>query len=83
MQLATVALNVNGYQTFASPLDTRRSKPGHHQIAIQAMRLSVGLALSDVTVLDALRKQRYLFDNSGDTVPGSATTECLASALAL
>jgi hypothetical protein len=31
-------------------------------------------------VLDALRKQRNLSDYSGDLIPDSAATECVASA---
>jgi hypothetical protein len=76
MQLAMVGLNANRYRTLTS-------KPGHHQTALQTLRLSVGLALPDVIVLDALRKQRNLSDYSGDTVPESAAAECLSSALAL
>jgi hypothetical protein len=73
MQLAMVALNANGYRTL-------KSKPGHHQTAIQTLTLTVGLAQQKVIVLDALRKQRNLTDYSGDLVPESAAAECLASA---
>jgi hypothetical protein len=78
MQMAMVALNANGYR----PL---KSKPGHHQTAIQTLVLTVGLPLPTVIVivLDALRKQRNLADYSGDLVPESAAVECLASALEL
>jgi hypothetical protein len=73
MQMAMVALNANGYR----PL---KSKPGHHQTAIQTLVLTVGLPLPTVIVLDALRKQRNLADYSGDLVPESAAVECLAAA---
>jgi hypothetical protein len=63
MQLAMVALNVNGYRTLTS-------KPGHHQNAIQTLPLTVGLAQAKVVVLDALRKQRNLADYSGDLTLG-------------
>ena len=53
MQMAMVALNANGYRTL-------KSKPGHHQTAIQTLPLTVGLAQPKVIVLDALRKQRAL-----------------------
>ena len=73
MQMAMVALNVNGYRTL-------KSKPGHHQTAIQTLPLTVGLPQPRVIVLDALRKQRKLADYSGDLVPDAAAAECVASA---
>lgn len=76
MQMATVALNANGYRTL-------KSKPGHHQTTIQTLPLTVGLAQQKVIVLDALRKQRNLSDYTGDLVPEAAAEECLTSAKAL
>ena len=76
MQLAIIALHANGYRTLTS-------KPGHHQIAIQSLGKTIGIAADDIIVLDALRKQRNLSDYSGDTVPESAVTECLRHARAL
>jgi hypothetical protein len=76
MQMAMVALNANGYRTL-------KSKPGHHQTAIQTLSLTVALPQSKVIVLDALRKQRHLADYSGDLVPNAAAAECLASAIEL
>ena len=73
MQVAMVALNANGFRTLTS-------KPGHHQIAIQTLQLSVGLPQTKVIVLDALRKQRNLSDYSGDLIPDAAAAECLTSA---
>ncbi len=73
MQMAMVALNANGYRTL-------KSKPGHHQTAIQTLPLSVALAHSKVIVLDALRKQRHLADYTGDLVPEAIAEECLMSA---
>ena len=73
MQAAIVALNANGYRTL-------KSKPGHHQTAIQTLPLSVGLPQPKVIVLDALRKQRNLSDYSGDLVPDAAAAECVMSA---
>jgi hypothetical protein len=73
MQIASVALNANGYRTLTS-------KPGHHQTALQTLPLTVGLAQPKVIVLDALRKQRNLADYSGDLVPDSAAAECLTRA---
>jgi hypothetical protein len=76
MQMAMVALNANGYRTL-------KSKPGHHQTAIQTLPLTVGLSKAEVILLDALRKQRNLADYSSDLVSDAAAAECLASAKAL
>ena len=73
MQMAMVALNANGYRTL-------KSKPGHHQTAIQTLSLTVGLPQPKVIVVDALRKQRNLSDYSGDLVPDAAAPECVMSA---
>lgn len=73
MQMAMVALNANGYRTL-------KSKPGHHQTAIQTLTLTVGLPQAKVIVLDALRKQRNLSDYSGDLVPEATAAECVISA---
>ncbi len=73
MQRAMVALNANGYRTL-------KSKPGHHQTAIQTLLLTVALPQTKVIVLDALRKQRHLSDCSGDLVPEATAAECVASA---
>ncbi len=73
MQMAMVALNANGYRTL-------KSKPGHHQTAIQTLSVSVALPQSKVIVLDALRKQRNLADYSGELVTELAAVECVASA---
>ena len=74
--LSDVALNANGYRTLTS-------KPGHHQTAIQTLPLTLGLAATTVKVLDALRRQRNATEYSGDTVPESAVSECVAQANAL
>jgi hypothetical protein len=76
MQLAMLALYVNGYRTLTS-------RPGHHQTAIQSLTLTVGVAAEQVRVLDALRKQRNRADYSGDLVPEATAAECLSSATAL
>ena len=76
MQISMVALNANGYRTLTS-------RPGHHQVAIQTLTLTVGLPQAQIIVLDALRKQRNLSDYSGDLVPESVTVECLANAKSL
>ena len=48
MQMAMVALNANGYRTL-------KSKPGHHQTAIQTLPLTVALPQPKVIVLDTLK----------------------------
>jgi len=62
MQLANVALQVNGYRTLTS-------KPGHHMTMIQTLSQTIGLERSTVITLDALRKQRNIADYSGGVVP--------------
>lgn len=76
MQLATLALHVNGYRTLTS-------RPGHHQTVIQTLSQTIGLPIEEMIVLDALRKQRNLLDYSGDLVPDSTVQECVMSAKAL
>jgi len=73
MQLANVALQVNGYRTLTS-------KPGHHMTMIQTLSQTIGLERSTVITLDALRKQRNIADYSGGVVPGSAVDECISHA---
>lgn len=76
MQLANAALQANGYRTLTS-------KPGHHMTMIQTLGQTIGLDRHTIIVLDALRKQRNVADYSGDIIPPSLVTECLASAMAL
>jgi hypothetical protein len=66
-------LNANSHRTL-------KSKPGHHQTAIQTLPLTVGLSQPKVIVLDALRKQRNRADYLSDLVPGSAATGCFLGA---
>jgi len=73
MQLANAALQANGYRTLTS-------KPGHHMTMLQSLPQTVGLNTDTMIVLDALRKQRNVADYSGDIVPESAVTECIAHA---
>lgn len=74
--LADVGLHTHGYRTLTS-------KPGHHQTAIQALRLTLGLDPSVIVRLDALRKQRNLTEYTGDTIPEATVAECLSQAEAL
>lgn len=76
MQCAMIALHANGYRTLTS-------RPGHHQTAIQSLPLTIGLAIEETIILDALRKQRNLADYDGGPVPDSAVRTCLACASSL
>jgi hypothetical protein len=69
MQCAMASLMANGYRTSTS-------KPGHHQTAIQALTLTVGLDAKTVLVLDSLRKQRNINDYSGDPISPTVVEEC-------
>lgn len=73
MQCAMASLMANGYRT-------SRSKPGHHQTAIQTLSLTVGVAPNTVIVLDGLRKQRNISDYDGDPISPTVVTECIKQA---
>lgn len=73
MQCAMVALWANGYRTSTS-------QPGHHQVAIQTLPITIGLEQSTVIVLDALRKQRNINDYEGDPISNQAVVECIKQA---
>jgi hypothetical protein len=49
--LADIGLNANGYRT-------RSSVPGHHLIAIRAMKVTLGVADREIMRLDKLRQMR-------------------------
>ena len=74
--LADVALHAHGYRTLTS-------KPGHHQIAIQALSKTLDVDSGTLIRLDKLRKQRNLAEYTGDLIPDSALAECVACAEAL
>lgn len=76
MQCALASLLVHGYRP-------SKSKPGHHQIAIQSLPLTVGLDAKTVIVLDGLRKQRNINDYDGDPISPTAINECVKQAEAL
>ncbi len=76
MQCAMLGLWAQGYRTSTS-------QPGHHQTALQALPLTMGLSHNVVIVLDALRKQRNLNDYEGDPVRDAVVTECITQAEAL
>jgi hypothetical protein len=76
MQCAMVSLMAHGYRT-------SKSKPGHHQTAIQSLPLTVGLDGGTVVVLDGLRKQRNISDYDGDPISPTLVHECIQQAHAL
>lgn len=76
MQCAMLGLWAHGYRTSTN-------QPGHHQTALQALPLTMGLANDVMIVLDALRKQRNLSDYAGDPVNDAVVSECIRQADAL
>ena len=62
---------------------TSTSQPGHHQTALQALPLTMGLPKDIMIVLDALRKQRNQNDYAGDPVNDAVVRECTTQADAL
>lgn len=73
MQCAMASLLTHGYRT-------SKSKPGHHQTAIQTLPLTVGLDPKTMVVLDGLRKQRNIADYDGDPISPTAVAECIKQA---
>ena len=76
LQCAMLGLWARGYRTSTS-------QPGHHQTALQALPLTMGLPNDTIIVLDALRKQRNLNDYEGDPVSDGVVAECLTQVRAL
>ena len=73
LQSANAALQASGYRTLTS-------KPGHHQTMLQLLTKTAGVDRDTLIVLDALRRQRNIVDYSGDLIPQSAVSECVAQA---
>lgn len=73
MQCAMLGLWASGYRTTTS-------QPGHHQLVIQSLPLTMQVSKETVIVLDALRKQRNLSDYEGDPITDSALSACLSEA---
>ena len=71
MQLALVALLVNGYRA-----DSR----GHHQLMIQSLPLTIGLAKERMVVLDAMRRKRNASDYLGNHIDQGSVEVCMAQA---
>jgi len=73
MQAALAAMLANGYRPATS-------EPGHHQLLIQALPKTAGIAAERVRVLDAYRAARNLADYRGVPVSDGVTQECAADA---
>jgi hypothetical protein len=73
MQLSNASLQANGYRVLTS-------KPGHHQLMLQSLPLTVGLDRSHLIVLDQLRKQRNAIDYSGDIISEALLSEAIKQA---
>ena len=71
MQVAMVALLANGYRA-----DSR----GHHQIMIQSLPLTIGLAKDRMVILDALRRKRNAADYLGSYVDRDSLEACIVEA---
>lgn len=76
MQCALMSLLAEGFRP-------SKSKPGHHQILIQTLALTIGAEAGTVIVLDGLRKQRNINDYDGDPISPTLVEECIRQAEAL
>jgi hypothetical protein len=73
MQAALAAMLANGYRPATS-------EPGHHQLLIQALPKTAGIAPARVRVLDAYRAARNQADYAGTPVSDAVAKECVAEA---
>src|SRR6266566_3108267 len=73
MQAALAAMMANGYRPATS-------EPGHHQLLIQALPKTAGIAADRIRVLDAYRSARNLADYRGVPVSDAIAAECIAEA---
>lgn len=73
MQAALAAMLANGYRPATG-------EPGHHQLLIQALPKTIGLAPERVHLLDAYRKARNQSDYRGVPVSDAVARECLDDA---
>jgi hypothetical protein len=76
MQVALIAMFANGYRPATS-------EGGHHQLLIQALPRTAGVAADRVRVLDAFRAARNQSDYRGVPVSDSVAAECAAEARTL
>lgn len=73
MQAALAAILANGYRPSTS-------EPGHHQLLLQALPKTIGLAAERVQVLEAFRKARNQNDYRGIPVSDATARECAEEA---
>lgn len=73
MQCASAALLASGYRASTNV-------PGHHKTMIATLRLTVGLPVETVRLLDALRRQRNVNDYTGDVIGTDVVGECVGAA---
>ena len=76
MQAALAAMLANGYRPATS-------EPGHHQVVIQALPKTIGMAAERVQVLEAYRKARNQSDYRGVSVSDAVARECAEEAARL
>ena len=76
MQVALAAMLANGYRPATS-------EPGHHQLLIQALPKTAGVAAERIRVLDAYRAARNLSDYRGVPVTDVVAQECAAEAASI
>ncbi len=74
--VAEIGLLIYGFRTNARG-------GGHHQMAIQCLKHTLGVDDDRIQVIDGLRKQRHLADYEGDTVTEAALSECIRQATRL
>jgi hypothetical protein len=73
MQAALAAVMANGYRPATS-------EPGHHQLLLQALPKTIGMAPERVQVLEAYRKARNQMDYRGMPVSDAVARECVEEA---
>ncbi|HEY5899165.1 MAG TPA: DNA-binding protein [Burkholderiales bacterium] len=73
MQAALAAMLANGYRPATS-------EPGHHQLLIQALPTTIGMAAERVQVLEGYRKARNQSDYRGVPVSEAVARECAQEA---
>lgn len=73
MQAALAAMLASGYRPATS-------EPGHHQVVIQALPKTIGMAPERVQVLEAYRKARNQMDYRGVPVSDAVARECVEEA---
>ena len=73
VQAALVAMLANGFRPSTS-------EPGHHQVLIQALAKTIGLAPERLQTLEAYRAARNRSDYRGVPVSDSVAAECVDDA---